>query len=64
MLAGQQKKNLIFLVLVFFLILAVPAEAQAYIGPGAGFAVADPQRAAAPTAGRATPAKTRRILIR
>ncbi|MHC4417927.1 MAG: alkaline phosphatase family protein, partial [Planctomycetota bacterium] len=39
MLAGQQKKNLIFLVLVFFLILAVPAEAQAYIGPGAGFAV-------------------------
>lgn len=39
MLAGQQKKNLIFLGLVFFLILAVPAEAQAYIGPGAGFAV-------------------------
>jgi predicted AlkP superfamily phosphohydrolase/phosphomutase len=39
MLASQQKKNLSFLVLVFFLILAVPAEAQAYIGPGAGFAV-------------------------
>jgi len=39
MLTNQQSKNLKFLLLVAFFVLTIPRQAQAYIGPGAGFAV-------------------------
>ena len=39
MLANQQGKNLKLLLLAVFIVLAIPGQAQAYIGPGAGFAV-------------------------
>ena len=39
MLANRVSKNLKFLLLVVFLVLAIPGQAQAYIGPGADFAV-------------------------
>ena len=38
--ASQGGKNLKFLLLIAFFVLIMPAQAQAYIGPGAGFAVA------------------------
>jgi predicted AlkP superfamily phosphohydrolase/phosphomutase len=38
--ASQGCKNLKFLLLIAFFVLSMPAPAQAYIGPGAGFAVA------------------------
>jgi len=37
---GQRGKNLKFLLLIAFFVLIMPTQAQAYIGPGAGFAVA------------------------
>jgi len=37
---GQRGKNLKFMLLIAFFVLIMPAQAQAYIGPGAGFAVA------------------------
>jgi len=39
MFINQRNKNLKSVLLVGFFILTVPAQAQAYIGPGAGFAV-------------------------
>jgi predicted AlkP superfamily phosphohydrolase/phosphomutase len=39
MLINQRSKNLRFLLLVVFLVLLIPSQAQAYIGPGAGIAV-------------------------
>jgi len=39
MLANQWSKNLKFVLLAVFIVLAIPGQAQAYIGPGAGFAV-------------------------
>jgi predicted AlkP superfamily phosphohydrolase/phosphomutase len=39
MLANQRHKNLKLLLLGVFIVLAIPSQAQAYIGPGAGFAV-------------------------
>lgn len=39
MLMNQQNKNLRILLVTAFCILAIPRQAQAYIGPGAGFAV-------------------------
>ena len=39
MLANQRGKNLKLLLLAVFIVLAIPGQAQAYIGPGAGFAV-------------------------
>ena len=40
MSATQRNKKLKLLLLASFFILAIPGQAQAYIGPGAGFAVA------------------------
>ena len=37
---GQGGKKLKFLLIIAFFVLAMPTQAQAYIGPGAGFAVA------------------------
>ena len=39
MLVNQRCKNLKLLLFTIFIVLAIPAQAQAYIGPGAGFAV-------------------------
>ncbi len=39
MLANQWSKKLKFLFFVAFFVLAIPRQVQAYIGPGAGFAV-------------------------
>ncbi len=39
MLANRRRRNLRFLLLAVFFVLAFPGQAQAYIGPGAGFAV-------------------------
>jgi len=39
MSADQRSRNLKFVLLAVFIILAMPGQAQAYIGPGAGFAV-------------------------
>ena len=36
---NQRSKNFKLLLVAVFLVLAIPAKAQAYIGPGAGFAV-------------------------
>ena len=38
-LASQGRRNLKFLFVVVLFVLAIPGQAQAYIGPGAGFAV-------------------------
>ncbi|UCE99172.1 MAG: alkaline phosphatase family protein [Planctomycetota bacterium] len=39
MLVSQRCKNLKFLFLAIVIVLTIPTQAQAYIGPGAGFAV-------------------------
>ena len=39
MLVNQRCKNLKLLLFTIFIVLAIPAQAQAYIGPGAGFVV-------------------------
>jgi len=40
MLQNRRNKNILLLAVAVFLILAMPGQAHAYIGPGAGFAVA------------------------
>ena len=46
MSANQRSRNLKFGLLAVFIILAIPGQAQAYIGPGAGFAVGPLQKLA------------------